>query len=135
MTRAAKWFVEWWRREGGLTSAAASQSFSSLASDHGSVARGDPPGHRSCHRRGWGFDIEWTVDEDGSVPASGPALGSFLEGKMGECIDDYMRGAAEYERLGGTISQTQEKKRISEEKRAQRAAKVKARLAARKRGT
>ncbi|KAG6332110.1 hypothetical protein ID866_6978 [Astraeus odoratus] len=58
----------------------------------------------------------------------------FMEEKMGKCIDEYMERTAEYERLGGTVSQTQIKKRTWEEKLARRAAKSKAKLAARKNG-
>ncbi|KIJ59395.1 hypothetical protein HYDPIDRAFT_184032 [Hydnomerulius pinastri MD-312] len=113
--RAAKWFVEWWRKEGGLISATAPAKLTLP-----STGSSDPL------RRGWGFDFEWTTDS--STPTSSEAV----EQKMGECIDEYMRISEEQERLGGAVSQTQEKKRSWQEKQAKRAAKSKAKLTARK---
>ncbi|KAI6168377.1 P-loop containing nucleoside triphosphate hydrolase protein [Pisolithus thermaeus] len=119
--RAAKWFVEWWRREGGLFSAAAPHTLPSAV-----LATG-----RDSVRRGWGFDLEWSVEKSDSVP---PVAASVLEHRMGECIDEFMERTREYERQGGTVSETQLKKRTWEEKLARRAAKSKAKFIARKKG-
>jgi hypothetical protein len=123
--RAAKWFVEWWRREGSLISASAPRSIGRH------VPQGHPPGgsgeatHISVPiRRGWGFDFEWTVD----VASSESEGKENVEEKMGACIDAYMRMAEVREELGGDVSQTQEKKRAWEEKLAKRAAKSRARV-------
>jgi len=70
------------------------------------------------------------MESHGAVPSH---MESFVEQKIGECIDEYMKRTADYERLGGTISQTQLKKRTWEEKLAQRAAKSKAKAIARRR--
>ncbi|KAL4066985.1 P-loop containing nucleoside triphosphate hydrolase protein [Scleroderma yunnanense] len=116
--RASKWFVDWWRKEGSLISAAAPRALlPSIPNDNLLI------------RQGWGFDLEWTVEND-TIP---PGTESFVEQKMGECIDEYVKHTADYERLGGTISQTQIKKRTWEEKLAQRTAKSKAKFIARKR--
>lgn len=128
--RAAKWFVEWWRREGGLFSAAAPHTLPSAVPTTGSPGQQPQPGHDSV-RRGWGFDLEWSVEKNDSVPT---VAASVLEHRMGECIDEFMERAREYERQGGTVSETQVKKRTWEEKLARRAAKSKAKFIARKKG-
>lgn len=123
--RAAKWFVEWWRREGSLISASAPRSIGRH------VSQGDPSGGSddAVHlpasvRRGWGFDFEWTVD----VASSHPEGKESVEENMGACIDTYMKMAEVQEELGGDVSQTQEKKRAWEEKQAKRAAKSRAKM-------
>lgn len=117
--RASKWFVEWWRKEGGLISAAAPL-----------ISPPSAPSDGLSLRRGWGFDLEWSIESNDTVPLH---VESFVEQKMGECIDEYVKRTEDYERVGGTISQTQLKKRTWEEKLAQRAAKSKAKVIARKR--
>ncbi|KAG9313559.1 P-loop containing nucleoside triphosphate hydrolase protein [Chiua virens] len=120
--RAAKWFVEWWRREGSLISASAPWSIErtisrvSLNHSPGDSVEGPMP-----IRRGWGFDFEWTVDVVSARKED-------VEGKMGACIDEYMRMAEAQEEMGGDVSQTQEKKRAWEEKLAKRAAKSRTRV-------
>lgn len=130
-TRAAKWFVEWWRREGGLFSAAAPHALPSAVPITGSQGQQPQPGRGSVVRRGWGFDLEWSVEKGDFVP---DVAASILEHRMGECIDEFVERTQEYERQGGTVSQTQEKKRTWEEKLARRAAKSKAKFMARKKG-
>ncbi|KAG1736080.1 P-loop containing nucleoside triphosphate hydrolase protein [Suillus paluster] len=115
--RAAKWFVEWWRNEGGLVSASVPENLP-MGSDG------------TLLRRGWGFDFEWTVDE--SMNCTGKAFESAVQIKMEECIDESVRAADEDERSGVGISTTQERKRGWQEKQARRAAKSKAKWAARK---
>lgn len=129
--RAAKWFVEWWRKEGGLFSAAAPHTLPSAVPIIGSPGRQPEPGRGSVVRRGWGFDLEWSVEKGDFVPT---VAASTLEHRMGECIDQFMERAQEYERQGGTVSQTQVKKQTWEEKLARRAAKSKAKFIARKKG-
>jgi len=121
--RAAKWFVEWWRREGSLISASAPRS---IGRRNPRVSQGDPSGclddatHYSVPiRRGWGFDFEWTVDAASDSEAKGN-----VEEKMGVCIDTYMKMMEVQEELGGAVSQTQEKKRAWEEKLAKRKARL-----------
>jgi len=126
--RAAKWFVEWWRREGCLISASAPR----LIGRHiPHVLQGHPPGgsadatHLSVPiRRGWGFDFEWTVD----VASSDSEGKENVEEKMGACIDAYIRMGEVREEFGEDVSQTQEKKRAWEEKLAKRAVKSRARV-------
>ncbi|PCH35203.1 nucleoside triphosphate hydrolase protein [Wolfiporia cocos MD-104 SS10] len=114
--RAAVWFIRWWREEGGIVAASA------------------PVLHagRGTHRRGWGFDLEWSVDAaEAQASRYDEAL---IQQKMEACIDAFETSALEEEREGGGVSLTQEKKRQREELLAKRAARVKARLAARRGG-
>jgi len=117
-TRAAVWFINWWRTEGGLLSAA-----SALAPAPPAGAQGE------THRRGWGFDLEWTVDE-----AEGRYDEAAIQSKMEACIDAFERAAVDEERAGGGVSATQEKKRAREELLARRAARSKAKFAAKRSG-
>lgn len=118
--RAAKWFVEWWRNEGGLVSASVPENFPT----------GSDRTHAPLLRRGWGFDFEWTVDA--SMNSTGGGFESAVQMKMEECIDESIRAASEDERSGAGISTTQERKRSWQEKQSMRAAKSKAKFAARK---
>lgn len=125
MTRAAKWFVEWWRRQGSLISASAPRSLlvrrPSLDADAAGFESGSG---RMCTHRGWGFDFEWTVEVGEQSGSDGK-----VEEKMGACIDAYMQMAAVQEEAGGDMSQTQERKRAWEDKLARRAARGKGRVA------
>lgn len=118
--RAAKWFVEWWRNEGGLVSASVPEN----------LPTGADRTYAPILRHGWGFDFEWTVDE--SMSSTGGVFESAVQMKMEECIDESMRAASEDERSGIGISTTQERKRSWQEKQSIRAAKSKAKFAARK---
>lgn len=118
--RAAKWFVEWWRNEGGLVSASVPEK----------LPTGSDGFHASSLRRGWGFDFEWMVDA--SINSTGGDFESAVQMKMEECIDESIRAASEDERSGVGISTTQERKRSWQEKQSMRAAKSKAKFAARK---
>ncbi|KAG1776346.1 P-loop containing nucleoside triphosphate hydrolase protein [Suillus placidus] len=118
--RAAKWFVEWWRNEGGLVSASVPEN----------LPMGPDGTHAPLLRRGWGFDFEWTVDA--SMNSTGGGFESIVQMKMEECIDESIRAASEDERSGVGISTTQERKRSWQEKQSMRAAKSKAKFAARK---
>ncbi|KII87590.1 hypothetical protein PLICRDRAFT_640798 [Plicaturopsis crispa FD-325 SS-3] len=109
-TRAAVWFVKWWREEGGLLSASAPFFPGGELGD--------------MHRRGWGFDFEWSV--------TGREGARETQGKMEECIDAYLEATELEEMGGGGLSGTQEKKREWEEKAQKRMARSKARLAAKR---
>ncbi|GBE88608.1 P-loop containing nucleoside triphosphate hydrolase protein [Sparassis crispa] len=118
--RAAVWFIGWWREEGGLLSASAPL----LAASPSPTL--DPP----SQRRGWGFDVEWTVNADEARQYDT----AVIQRKMEECIDAFERAALEEEREGGGVSSTQEKKRIKEQTIAKRVAKTRARLTAKRGG-
>lgn len=114
MHRAAHWFIRWWREQGGLKAAASSMPDPSQASS------------LQSHRRGWGFDFEWTVDQleprhyDEEV----------IQYKMEQCIDAFEAEAREEEAGGGGVSVTQERKVVRERLLAKRAARIKAKAPA-----
>ena len=115
LARAAEWFVRWWREDGGLIAAAQAPAPDSVSMD-------------PLTRRGWGFDLEWSVD-DRTTDRVGNAL--VVQRKMEEVIDEYL-GNIDVEE--SEVSSTQEKKRYKEEMMAKRATKAKARGAARRMG-
>lgn len=119
-TRAAHWFIKWWRNEGGIL--AASSPLVTAAPSDGSGLQ--------THRRGWSFDLEWSVEQS-ELPAYGEEM---IQRKMEECIDVFEREAKDEELEGGGLSSTQEKKKIRDELLVKRASKTAARLA-RKRGS
>ncbi len=80
----------------------------------------------STRRTGWGLDLEWRVDGD-----TGDAV---VQAHMEECIERFMAEEAQEEDDGGAVSTTQERKRVRDEKRAKRALRTKARLAAKRAG-
>ncbi|TBU23176.1 hypothetical protein BD309DRAFT_1079757 [Dichomitus squalens] len=116
-SRAAVWFIRWWREEGGLASASAP------ALPDYSAASG-----METFRRGWGFDLEWSVD----AAQAGRYNEATIQTKMEECIDKFEEAAVEEEREGGSISSTQEKKRLKEQQKTRQRARSSARLAARR---
>lgn len=110
-TRAAQWFVRWWRDKGGLIAAAGAPA---------------PLLPNFSTRRGWGFDLEWDIDGGGAPETDGG-----VQWHMERRIDEYL---ANLEAEEGEVSSTQEKKRAKQEMAAKRTAKLKAKLAARRAG-
>ncbi|KAH9061112.1 P-loop containing nucleoside triphosphate hydrolase protein [Lactarius vividus] len=98
-SRAAGWFVRWWRNEGNAA---------------------------STRCTGWGLDFEWRADADTSDAA--------VQAHMEARIERFMAQEAQEEDEGGAVSTTQERKRIRDDKRAKRALRTKARLAAKRAG-
>ena len=80
----------------------------------------------STRQNGWGLDLEWRADADASDAT--------VQAHMEECIGRFMAEEAQEEDEGGAVSTTQERKRVREEKRAKRALRTKARLAAKRAG-
>jgi mitochondrial GTPase 1 len=119
--RAAVWFVNWWREQGSRLSAAAPLTMSGPASAQTSLT----------HRRGWGFDFEWSVEEAEAANYNTEVV----QRKMEECIDAFEAEAKQEEEEGETVSSTQEKKKAREQLIAKRMAKTKARLSARRGGS
>ena len=110
-TRAAQWLVRWWRDEGGLIAAAEAPA---------------PLHPHSSTRRGWGFDLEWDINDVGT-----PGTEEDVQRHMERHIDEYL---VNLEMEEEEVSSTQEKKRAKAEVVAKRAAKSKAKFAARRAG-
>ncbi len=121
-TRAAAWFIKWWREQGGHVSAKAPLVTHTAQDGATEVAQG--------HRRGWGFDFEWSLDQ--TEVEDNKYDGRVVQRKMEECIDAFERTAQEEEAEGGSVSSTQQKKRIREQDLIKRATRTKARLAAKR---
>jgi len=118
-SRAAAWFIKWWRDQGCL-----------LAAKTPLIPTTRSGSSASTHRRGWGFDVEWTVDES-ELSDYGHAT---VQRKMEACIDAFEAAAIEEEKEGGGLSSTQQKKIERDTLLAKRAARSKAKLAARRGG-
>ncbi|KAN0131676.1 P-loop containing nucleoside triphosphate hydrolase protein [Lactarius tabidus] len=80
----------------------------------------------STRRAGWGLDLQWQAEADTSDAA--------VQAHMEKCIGRFVEQEAQEEEEGGAVSTTQERKRVREEKKAKRALRTKARLAAKRAG-
>jgi hypothetical protein len=80
----------------------------------------------STRRTGWGLDLQWQAEADTSDAA--------VQAHMEKCIGRFVEQEAQEEEEGGAVSTTQERKRVREEKKAKRALRTKARLAAKRAG-
>ena len=114
-SRAAQWFIRWWREQGSLATAAAPQA--SFGAD------------LAGHRRSWDFDFEWAIDATETAQYDE----AMIQRKMEDVIDMFEAEVQEEEAAGGGISSTQEKRKKREILVAKRAAKMKARSPAGKR--
>lgn len=123
-TRAATWFIKWWRDQGGHV--AAKTPLVPLLPENPTF---DVP---TSHRRGWGFDFEWSVDQQDLKDNKYDE--QMIQSRMEECIDAFEAAAQEEEAEGGGVSSTQQKKKERDQLLAKRAARSKARLAAKRGG-
>jgi len=112
-SRAAVWFVKWWRDEDGKLSASA-PDITVLPFADGLE-----------QRMSWGFDFEWTVRQT-DIFAEG-----MIQKKLEERIDAYSEDMEKEEHDGDTLSSSQEKKSGKRAEAARRALKLKRKLAAR----
>ncbi|KAJ3918677.1 P-loop containing nucleoside triphosphate hydrolase protein [Lentinula edodes] len=109
LSRAATYFVRWWREEGGLL--AASSNLQTLSQNF-SVAHG------------WGFDFEWRISpndfHDVNQKVVESDVASFVQLKMEECIGNYLVQSEREDRDETNISATQRKKQLTMEEKARR---------------
>lgn len=106
ITRAAVYFVRWWREEGGLIAASSELQI-------GGSALSDPT-HPSI--QGWGFDFQWQLGES-DIPNGKDGSAAIVQAKMEACIDEYMATMEREENDENNISPTQIKKQqVLEEK-------------------
>ncbi|KAI5119882.1 hypothetical protein M0805_008553 [Coniferiporia weirii] len=134
--RAAVWFVRWWREEGCALSAnsptLASKGTMELTSRSGS-APGSEGSALDTQSEGWGFDFQWEL-RGTDLDVARSATGQIVQREMERSIDAYTRLAEEEEKDGGDVSNTQQKKREKEVRRAKREKRVREALAARRSG-
>lgn len=97
-TRAASWFVNWWRETGCTLSGSEP------------IVKPPPEGPGSQTQTitgGWGFDFQWTTDPTIAPEGNTDAL---IQRKMEDVIDTFVKATEEESREGG-VSATQERKR------------------------
>lgn len=151
LTRAAVYFVKWWREEGGLLSATSGLQFQFRQGDSSVVdqeffsSRTDLEVHDGVHGHGlvspnitqaWGFDFQWEIGREdafvegshnellsggGSMRAAG--LSELVQGKMEKCLEDYIETSEREEAEEKNVSPTQVKKRMLIERKEIRMAK------------
>ena len=109
ISRAAVYFVRWWREEGGLLSASSSTSkldISSLSDE------------QKPRTQAWGFDFQWDLQPQSAASVSDP--NDFIQARMEQCIEDFVTATDREEIEENNISQTQVKKRITKEENERR---------------
>ena len=109
LSRAAVYFVRWWREEGGLLSASSSTSHLDLSS----LSDEQKP-----RTQAWGFDFQWDLPLQNAVPAADPNI--FIQTRMEQCIEGFVAATDREEIEENNISQTQVKKRIMQEEKVRR---------------
>ncbi|KAH9478534.1 Mitochondrial GTPase 1 [Psilocybe cubensis] len=111
LSRAAVYFVRWWREEGGLLSAASSPRLeANLSKDLNS------PASRTL---AWGFDFQWDLQPEDTPLGYNPE--TLIQQKMEETIEEYVQATEREEADENNISQTQiKKKAVLEEKEKRR---------------
>ena len=107
LSRAAVYFVRWWREEGGLLSASSSTSSMDLSL------------LQKPTTQAWGFDFQWDLQPQKSA-AIGPDPNIDIQAKMERCIEDYLAATDREEMEENNISQTQVKKRTLQEEKERR---------------
>jgi hypothetical protein len=100
ITRAAQYFVKWWREEGGLIAASSSlQTGASLTS-------------AADQRRiqGWGFDFQWQLGSKDAPTGKADEI-KMVQEKMEACIDEYLMNMDKEDADENNVSATQIKKK------------------------
>ncbi|KXN91562.1 Mitochondrial GTPase 1 [Leucoagaricus sp. SymC.cos] len=118
-SRAAEYFVRWWRQEGGLIAASEAQALYQSSAVH--LASGDQLSRARCPHtgiQGWGFDLEWEARPDDVAP--GVDFSTIVQEKMERCINDHMIQAEKEEKAEGNVSDTQKKKLMIQEEKMKR---------------
>lgn len=118
LSRAAEYFVRWWREEGGLIAASEAQA---LLQDSAVSPICTQQLRPVTSAQGWGFDMEWEVRPEDVTP--GIDFGKMVQGKMERCIDDHMIQAEREEKAEGNVSDTQKRKQMVQEEKTKRKAK------------
>ncbi|KAJ3572668.1 hypothetical protein NP233_g2939 [Leucocoprinus birnbaumii] len=118
LSRAAEYFVRWWRNEGGLVAASEAQALYRDLTAPPASGEQPPQAHYPLGTQGWGFDLEWEVRPDDVVP--GVEFDTMVQGKMERCIHDHMIQLDKEEKEEGNVSDTQKKKMMIQEEKMKR---------------
>ena len=106
LSRAAVYFVKWWREEGGLLSASSSTSNMGISDE------------QEPRTQAWGFDFQWDLQPQNAASALDPNI--FIQARMEQCIEDFVTATDREEIEENNISQTQMKKRTMQEEKERR---------------
>ena len=109
LSRAAVYFVRWWREEGGLLSASSSTSNIDISL---------LPDEQKPRTQAWGFDFQWDLQPQSA--ASAPDSNVFIQARMEQCIEDFVAATDREEIEENNISQTQVKKKTIQEEKERR---------------
>jgi hypothetical protein len=105
LTRAAVYFVRWWREEGGLIAASSALQIKDYSAESA-----------HCGIQGWGFDFQWQLEAKDN-PTGRDDEARIVQEKMEACIDEYLITMEREESEENNISPTQIKKQqVLEEK-------------------
>jgi mitochondrial GTPase 1 len=105
LSRAAVYFVRWWREEGSLLSAS-SNDLSLLLDEQKPTTQA------------WGFDFQWDLHpQNAAIRLDSNIL---IRAKMEQCLEDYMAVTDREEMEENNISQSQVKKRAMQEEKERR---------------
>lgn len=125
LSRAAAYFVRWWREEGGILAASAAmqsgRSHPLFAVNPDGTLKPDSESTSITH--GWGFDIQWQMsskDFPGTIEKGLESDRDFVVQKMEDCIEQYQMEAEKEDKDESNISATQRKKQMTMEEKARR---------------
>lgn len=119
VSRAAEYFVRWWRGEGGLIAASEAQALLQRSdTPEASVQTPLQLKKLTTGVQGWGFDLEWEVRSEDVVP--GVDLETLVQRKMERSIDEHMVRAEKEEKAEGNLSDTQKRKQMAQEEKLKR---------------
>ncbi|KAF9051599.1 P-loop containing nucleoside triphosphate hydrolase protein [Panaeolus papilionaceus] len=118
LSRAADYFVRWWRGEGGLLAASTGQPLDARV-ETDSMTSASPPLTASQLPRAWGFDFQWSISENefGAAVRDSALL---VQRKMEETIDLHLEERERSEGSEENVSPTQRKKQMVLEEKEKR---------------
>lgn len=126
LSRAAAYFVRWWRDEGGILSASSALQNGLAHPLFTANANADgvkPDLENTSITHGWGFDLQWQLspkDLPGTTEKTVESdMGSVVQ-KMEDCIEKYLVESEREDIDESNISATQRKKQMTMEEKARR---------------
>ncbi|KAJ3928877.1 MAG: P-loop containing nucleoside triphosphate hydrolase protein [Lentinula lateritia] len=124
LSRAATYFVRWWREEGGLLAASSDLQTLPRPLFVTNEKRAITNEENFSVAHGWGFDFEWQISpkefHDVNQKVVESDLASFVQLKMEECIGNYLIQSEKEDRDETNISATQRKKQLTMEAKVRR---------------
>ncbi|KAF9073100.1 P-loop containing nucleoside triphosphate hydrolase protein [Rhodocollybia butyracea] len=106
ISRAATYFVRWWREEGGLLAASSALHLQSQIS-HPSLTNESDDSALITH--GWGFDFQWQLSLKDLSGTTNDGIDSNCK-KMENCIEQYLATSEREDKDESNVSATQRRK-------------------------